>query len=81
MSALSTTAREFLVGLGVEVYDVRDGVVYMGDRSGGSYDPASIVAVESACETAAAQEFHDDEDRTAKAYCFAAFHSALAEAS
>lgn len=75
---LSESAYEILDELGIEVHDVDCGMVQMGDEHGGLYDPVSVERAEAACEAVAdGSRYEDDEDRTATAYRFEAFHDAL----
>jgi hypothetical protein len=68
---LSRTARETLDELGIDLHEIRDGMVYMGDQQGGPYLPATVVQVEAACRAADSEPAADVERR------FDLFHGAL----
>lgn len=83
-TTLSRDAREVLDELGVRLLDLPapGGYVALGDESAGPYEGRFLIsAVEEACEAVAdPAEYEGDEDRTATAYRFEAFHDALSAA-
>lgn len=69
--SLSRTARETLNEMGIDVHEIRDGMVHMGDAASGPYEPAPVEVVERACEAADAEPGADTARR------FELFHDAL----
>lgn len=86
-TTLSDNAREILAELGISVisddasgrFPAPGGYVALGDEGAGPYEGLFLItAVEEACEAVAdPSRFTGDEDRTADAYRFEAFHDAL----